>query len=480
MNPYGIVLLSLIHITHSLSQHPRLLVVSFDGFWYRYLDMYQDVVPNLIHLGHSGATTRYVRNQFITKTVPNHHSIVTGLYEENHGMVANEFFDVKLNDTFEINDTETKWWDTGAVPIWVLNQLQSSDRYSGGMMWPGTDAPIKNQTAFYSVTYDPTVKPEKKIDVALQWFTDPTRPANCVFLYFDEPDVTGHVHGPHSAEVKRAVAEVDRLVGFINQRLSDFGLLEQVNVILTSDHGMAEINLTNAIDVTQILDHSYVKYGSSPIWAIYPDPGKEEFVYQTFRNASNHSNFVVYKKEDVPEIYHYKRNERISPILLVAREGYDFHDNSSSKHNGSYGNHGYNNSVDSMHPFFIAYGPSFRSGVSVPPFQNVDLYPLMCHLLKLAPDSNNGSLLKVIHLLQDPFGVRITGTWLIVVCALLVICIVLAVTAAFFSGSKRNDMEKLDGNRYVYRSGKGGSAGKPTVEGEENMYLLVPAAVDEV
>ena len=30
----------------------------------------------------------------------------------------------------------------------------------------------------------------------------------------------------------------------------------------------------------------------------------------------------VYKKEDIPEIFHLKHNRRIQPILIIAKEGY--------------------------------------------------------------------------------------------------------------------------------------------------------------
>ena len=65
------------------------------------------------------------------------------------------------------------------------------------------------------------------------------------------------------------------------------------------------------------------------------------------------------------------------------------------------GNHGYNNSLPSMHPLFIAMGPSFKKNASVEIFNNVDVYPLMCHILKLTPAPNNGTLDVVKHLLNE-------------------------------------------------------------------------------
>lgn len=67
----------------------------------------------------------------------------------------------------------------------------------------------------------------------------------------------------------------------------------------------------------------------------------------------------------------------------------------------SAGEHGYNNSLPSMHPFFIAMGPAFKSGAKVDTFNIVDIYPLMCKLLGLKPAPNNGSLDVVSQLLID-------------------------------------------------------------------------------
>ncbi len=68
------------------------------------------------------------------------------------------------------------------------------------------------------------------------------------------------------------------------------------------------------------------------------------------------------------------------------------------------GQHGYNNTLESMHPFFIAHGPMFKKGYQAPPFNNVDIYPLMCHMLEIEPYPNNGSLTNIMHILKDETG----------------------------------------------------------------------------
>jgi hypothetical protein len=72
----------------------------------------------------------------------------------------------------------------------------------------------------------------------------------------------------------------------------------------------------------------------------------------------------------------------------------------------SEGEHGYNNSLADMHPIFIAHGPVFKRGYLSEPFNNVDIYSLMCHILDVKPAPHDGSFDNIKHILEDG-GVRI-------------------------------------------------------------------------
>ncbi|KAK1889514.1 Ectonucleotide pyrophosphatase/phosphodiesterase family member 5 [Dissostichus eleginoides] len=63
------------------------------------------------------------------------------------------------------------------------------------------------------------------------------------------------------------------------------------------------------------------------------------------------------------------------------------------------GNHGFDNTLRSMQPVFVARGPAFRQNYIKTSMRSVDLYPLMCHILSTPPLPNNGSLLNVQDLL---------------------------------------------------------------------------------
>merc|ERR1719378_996993 len=50
--------------------------------------------------------------------------------------------------------------------------------------------------------------------------------------------------------------------------------------------------------------------------------------------------------------------------------------------------HGWNNSYPAMHPALFAFGPNFIEGTNIENLHQVDIYPLMTHLLKIEPDSD--------------------------------------------------------------------------------------------
>ena len=64
------------------------------------------------------------------------------------------------------------------------------------------------------------------------------------------------------------------------------------------------------------------------------------------------------------------------------------------------GAHGYDNRYESMRATFIAHGPAFKSHYVAEPFENIQVYELMCKILGLKPAKNDGDLNKVRGLLR--------------------------------------------------------------------------------
>ncbi|TRY54208.1 hypothetical protein DNTS_030472 [Danionella cerebrum] len=370
----------------STSDSPPLLLVSFDGFRADYLKKYS--FPNLEKFFADGVLVHELTNVFTTKTFPNHYSLVTGLYAESHGMVASIMYDSASKKHFSIqNDSDPFWWNE-ATPIWV--SVEESGFKAASAMWPGTDVKIQNHPLNYTFDYNYRVTFQERLGNLTQWMiADKT--VKFASLYWEEPDRSGHLYGPeNSTAMSHVLKEVDNYIGFLVKHLFDVGLWEKINVIITSDHGMAQCSKERLIKLDECINSSsYTLVDMSPLTAIVP----LENISEVYKNLSScNSHMKVYLKGNLPDRLHYKHNDRIQPVLLLADEGWTIVKNGTLPR---LGDHGYDNTLPSMHPFLAAHGPAFRKDYKMSSFNSVDLYPLMCHLLGIPPKPNNGSFAHV-------------------------------------------------------------------------------------
>ncbi|XP_008277845.1 ectonucleotide pyrophosphatase/phosphodiesterase family member 5 [Stegastes partitus] len=381
----------------SAKDRPKLLLVSFDGFRWDYIDRVP--TPNFHSIMDEGVQVEYVETAYITKTFPNHYSLVTGLYAETHGIVANEMYDPVMNMSFSMETDsiyDSRWWEE-AVPLWVT--VQKAGGRSGAAMWPGSDVKIHGMFPNQYLQYNASVSFETRVERIIQWFSAPKEEAvDFGVLYWEEPDESGHNFGPQSSLMDVVIAGVDEKLGFLLNELKKAGLYESVNLIVTSDHGMAQLSADNIIELDEYVSRdAYTWVDKSPVVGVLPKEGKFDEVYNSLLDAN--PNMAVYKKDDIPEHFHYQHNVRIMPILLEAKEGWTIVQNRTGPF--MLGNHGYDNTLRSMQPVFVARGPAFRQNYVKSSMRSVDLYPLMCHILSIRPLPNNGSLLNIQDLLSS-------------------------------------------------------------------------------
>ncbi|KAM6892719.1 bis(5'-adenosyl)-triphosphatase enpp4 [Lycodopsis pacificus] len=365
---------------------PPLLLVSFDGFRADYLRRFP--MPNLKLLYSQGVLVEHLTNVFITKTFPNHYSLVTGLYAESHGILANSMFDPVIHKQFHAgSDTDPVWWSK--APLWIT--ALDSGYKTAAMMWPGADVAFGNRTASHFQPYDRSVTFRQRLGNVTQWMLGDGKEEGAMFaaLYWEEPDMSGHIFGPdNDTAMSQVLKEVDDNIGLLISELRRTGLWGHVNVLVTSDHGMAQCSAERLIQLDNCLHpDNYTLVDLSPVLALIPhkDP---EAICALLNKCNTHMR--AYLKSDIPDRLHYRNNERIQPIIVIAEEGWTIVKQGNEL--PRLGDHGYDNSLPSMHPFMAAVGPSFREGYRISSLQSVDIYPLMCHLLSVPPQPNNGSL----------------------------------------------------------------------------------------
>lgn len=384
---------------------PTVILISLDGFRYDYLDKY---APNTLRqMANSGVKAKWMIPSFPTKTFPNHYTVVTGLYPAHHGIVENNIWD--FGETFKMDDREkvrdAKWWL--GEPIWVTAERQGQK--AANYFWPGSEAKIEG---FYSSIwrgYNGRVPNDMRVDKVLSWLDKPQseRPT-FVTMYFSATDDVGHEFGPDSEETKYSVLEVDRYIERLMRGLKQRKIDKMVNVIIVSDHGMANYYPKQA---TFLDDHIDLDIDTDRIlWTneiqqIFPKEGKLDYVFNKLKGLDH---VTCWKKDDVPGRLHYSDGKRVAPIVCSSEIGWittnhkrwndwykDLDDTARPR-----GAHGYDNRYQEMQATFIAHGPAFKRGYVAEPFENVEVYNIMCKILKLKPVRNDGDLDRVKDILR--------------------------------------------------------------------------------
>jgi len=368
------------------------ILISTDGTRPDYADRIES--PNIDRLKAEGVfAPEGMIPVFPTKTFPNHYSIVTGRYVGGHGIVGNSMYDPEMDDTFSIRDREAiedpRWW-TGE-PIWTTAEKQGVR--AATYYWVGSETPNDGVRPSYWFTYDGSVPNEERVDTVLEWLDlpDGERPG-FISLYVSNVDDAGHRHGPESVEVDEAMKEVDSLFGRLMDGLEARGLYDQVNIMWVSDHGMSQLSRDRAVLLDDYIDLNDVYIvESGPNLAINVKDGKLDAVYNALKDA--HPEMQIWKKEDLPERLHMTDNNRITDLVGYVSDGWlalPQRERFEADTRPMGGTHGYDNQEESMRAVFLSHGPAFKDGVTVEPFENIQLYNVMTDILGITPVANDG------------------------------------------------------------------------------------------
>lgn len=385
---------------------PTVILIALDGFHPDYLEKYQPKTLN--QLAKNGVRAKWLIPSFPTKTFPNHYTVATGLYPDNHGIVENNMYDKNFDAEFHLDNEEVRkgrWW--GGEPVWVTAEKQG--QRSASYFFPGTDADILGIRPTYNREYNGRVPNELRVDTILSWLDlPPDKRPTMLTLYFSLIDDAGHEFSGDAVETGYEVQNIDRSIKRLVDGLKRRKIDKQANLIIFSDHGMATYTRRNAIILDEMFDKELAErvFYVGEFVQIFPKAGKEEEIYNQIKSKLP-SRAKIYRKAELPAKYKFGRHPRIAPLLVLPDEGEIVMTRKAFeqvKKDGGLdkprGTHGYDNALESMRATFIAHGAAFKKGAVVEPFENIEIYNLMCKILNLSPAKNDGDFQKVKDFLR--------------------------------------------------------------------------------
>ncbi len=363
-------------------QKPYVILISVDGFRYDYMQKYH--AKNLLQLAHQGIWAKKgMYPSYPSKTFPNHYSIITGLYPSHHGIVDNRFYDPQRKAFYRIGSKavlDGSWY--GGVPLWALAEKQGV--LSASLFWVGSESNAGGARPTYYYHYNETFSGVDKATIIKNWLELPeAKRPHFITVYFPEVDHAGHGYGPDSPQVKKAVHYIDGAVEKLVKTLKPLHL--PINYVFVSDHGMIAISPKNYIPLPAINRKKYVVVNSGTFVHITAKDKKNiKPLYRKLKRL-NPENYKVYLAKNFPKKLHYSTREdktrRIGDIILVP-DGTKFFVNGKRK--PAIGQHGYNPyKVPQMKATYMAWGPAFAAPQVISPFQNINIYPMIAHILGL-------------------------------------------------------------------------------------------------
>lgn len=378
------------------SEADTLIVISIDGFRADYLD--RGLTPTLSQLAKNGVRSVGMRPAFPSVTSPNHVTLMTGKTPDHHGIVDNMMMDPAIPGWFGAFDpkvaTDPRWWQ-GAKPLWTTAEEQGVR--SAEIYWPGAEVPFGGKLPSLRRP-DGELSPDATVDRLLDWLDKPaTERPRFIAAYFPPVDNAGHAFGPDSKEVNAALVQVDTALARLVSGLAKRNRLQSTNLVIVADHGMVEVPDGHLIMIEDFVDTS--KLTATTFGAeIGVNPKPEYAAEVEAAMLKPHDHLTCWRKSDIPARFAYGKNPRVPAIFCLAEPGWLVLTRPVEAvmrtyySGGFHGNHGYDPADPNMAALFVANGPAFKTGVTLPRFDNVHVYAMLARVLGVKAEPGDGNI----------------------------------------------------------------------------------------
>nr|CAX74907.1 Ectonucleotide pyrophosphatase/phosphodiesterase family member 6 precursor [Schistosoma japonicum] len=368
----------------SNSTTSRLLVLLIDGL--RWDVIASHLENNTSEFGFKrlqkhGAYLERVTPVFPAECYPNIYSLFTGRHPIDHGVILPTTF----NGLTTVNNKPIR---SRAESIWETGVKQNKGVHLYHL--PICSAETDSESSWYCEPYNQKFMNPIDLNFTIQKAVTGLQngSANLAVVYYDELDRIGHRYGPLSDQlIHKHLVYLDHVVNYM---LNIVESIPNLNILLTSDHGMSTVSHEAHADrYLKGTELSRVLNRGSTLW-IWPKPEYEANVYNRLLSQQSRSPFTVYNVSTIPSHWEIAttNNNSISlfpPILLIASPDYIFESTVWPLNMSHYnlikpkGMHGYDPELSDMQiPLFI-YGPNSNRGIRLNFTKNIR--PIHIHSL---------------------------------------------------------------------------------------------------
>ena len=208
-------------VKNNRKEPPALLIISLDGFRHDYIERTKEILgnaslPNFDYFVAHGTRAMRLVGIFPTLTLPNHQTMVTGLYPQRHGVTANTMRDSSIDTHYlsMLNDSSLKhdpWLDGWPEPLWVTAQ-RDFGLSTATQLWPITDRNVSGILPRYRVSCPRRstsghcfYQSRRRVDDIIKWLITDSgsgkEKIRLILSYFCDVDIEGHMFGPNSTQV---------------------------------------------------------------------------------------------------------------------------------------------------------------------------------------------------------------------------------------------------------------------------------------
>jgi len=372
-----------------MMSHPTVVMVSIDGYRADYNALFNP--PNLTSIERDGASAKSLRPSYPSKTFPNHFTLVTGVTPAHHGIVSNDFYDETTKRSYALSDKaavrDGSWYL--ADPLWVM--AEKNGMRTASYFWVGSEANIGGAYPNYYYNYSEQTSNAQRVDRALQWLKlAPELRPHVIFLYFSDVDSAAHSFGTKSPQMRDAIMHVDEQIGRLRAGLKGES---NTNLVIVSDHGMSDLDpkkvaLIDESEEVAALLPKFKVFGRGPQMQMYLNEGEDPKTVHSMRAAiekyakANHKELHVLTTKKDFAAYKYGPTPRTGELVIDPEMPWAVGLKATPPSTKG-ANHGWNPKSPIMHGIFYAEGPAFRPHAILSTVDNVNVTPLLLHVLGL-------------------------------------------------------------------------------------------------